>query len=244
MKTDTPAVRFAINGELATITLNRPDTLNAMNLAWVNDFATAVDAIAAASTVSTVIVKGAGRAFCSGIDIKMLAAEGMPDGFYETQERAFRALETMDKISIAVLHGQCICGGLQLAISCDIRICHAQTQISMPAVGEGLLPGLSAYRLPRLIGLGHARRLILSGQTISPPEALQMGLVDHVIDENNFEPEVERLIKHYASLPRTAVNATRQALGNAFDATFDEAFETSKKLMTNCLAALDTPRHS
>ena len=79
--------------------------------------------VATEPDVRTVLVRGAGRAFCAGMDLEMSSRQGMPDGFYEGQERAFRELELMDKIIIAAVHGYCLGGGLQLAISCDIRIC-------------------------------------------------------------------------------------------------------------------------
>ena len=156
------AVLLEYDGPLARITLNRPEVLNAMNLAWVQGLDAAVSAVAAEPKVRVVLVRGAGSAFCSGLDLDMLAQEGMSPGFYELQERAFHGLEVMNKITIAVLHGYGLGGGLQLAISCDIRVCSTECRLGLPAINEGLIPGLAPFRLPRLIGLGPARRLILS----------------------------------------------------------------------------------
>src|SRR5689334_10515396 len=98
------AVLFEVEGPLARITLNRPGALNAMNLDWIQALEAAVNAAAGEPAVRVVLVRGAGRAFCAGIDLDMLGAERMPPHFYEGQERAFRALETMDKITVAALH--------------------------------------------------------------------------------------------------------------------------------------------
>src|SRR5687767_8686895 len=135
-------------GPLATITLNRPEVLNAENLAWVQGLGTAVAAVAGEPEVRVVVIRGAGRAFSAGMDLDMLGSEGMPPGFYEGQERAFRALETLDKIVIAVLHGYCLGGGLQLAIACDIRIASSACQLGLPAAREGVFPGMAVFRLP------------------------------------------------------------------------------------------------
>src|SRR3954451_1548838 len=92
VKRDEDAVLLQVEGPLATITLNRPAVLNAMNLAWVHSLEAAVERVAAEPEVRVVVVGGAGRAFCAGIDLDMLGQEGMPPGFYEGQERAFRGL--------------------------------------------------------------------------------------------------------------------------------------------------------
>ncbi len=130
-------VLLRIDGAIAWITLNRPDVLNAENLAWIQALDEAVGEIAAAVAVRVVVVRGAGRAFCAGIDLEMLSREGMPDGFYEGQERAFRALEMLNAITIAGIHGHCLGGGVQLAISCDIRVSSDDCNIGLPAVNEG-----------------------------------------------------------------------------------------------------------
>ncbi|MBI2115277.1 MAG: enoyl-CoA hydratase/isomerase family protein, partial [candidate division NC10 bacterium] len=133
------AVLVEYDGPLARITLNRPEKLNAINLAWVQELDAAVSALAARPGVRVVVVRGAGRAFCAGLDLDMLAREGMPSGLYELQERAFHGLEVMGKITVAILHGYCLGGGLQLAIACDIRVCSTECRIDLPAINEGLV---------------------------------------------------------------------------------------------------------
>jgi enoyl-CoA hydratase/carnithine racemase len=167
----------------------------------------------------------------------MLAVEGIPDGFYEKQEQAFQGLELMDKITIAALHGYCLGGGLQLAIACDIRLCSAGCRLGLPAVKEGLFPGMAPFRLPRLIGLGAARRLILSGELIGPDEAFQMGLVDHLAPVENFEAGVGRLLEHYLAAPPTALLASKQLMRQAFNASFETVFTESLPLLAVCLAS-------
>jgi enoyl-CoA hydratase/carnithine racemase len=232
-----PVVLFRVEGDVATITLNRPEVLNAENLAWVEGLQAATDALTRAPDVRIVVIRGAGRAFSAGMDLDMLASGGMPPGFYEGQERAFRALETMDKIVIAVIHGYCLGGGLQLATACDIRIASSDCQIGLPAAREGVFPGMSVFRLPRLIGLGPARRLILSGETIGPEEALQLGLVDYVVPADGFEDGVTTIIERYRSTPRMAAITSKRLLDRAFDASFDVVYQESIPLLADCLAS-------
>src|SRR5690242_9444663 len=144
------------NGALVRITLNRPDRLNAMDLAWIEDLNEIVDQLETNSDVAVVVIRGAGRAFCAGLDLDMLEASSMPPGFYEGQERAFRKLEMLDAITIAAIHGYCLGGGVQLAVACDLRVCSSDAQLGLPAISEGLLPGLAPFRLPRVVGLGAA----------------------------------------------------------------------------------------
>ena len=214
---DERAILLELDGPLARITLNRPAVLNALNLAWVRELDAAADAVAARREVRAVLIRGAGRAFCAGLDLDMLGREGMPPGFYELQERAFRTLETLDAIVIAALHGYCLGGGLQLATACDIRICSTECRLGLPAVLEGLFPGMSPYRLPRLIGLGPARRLILSGDQVGPDEALRLGLVDHLVPAAEFDAGVAAIVDRYLQAPLACLDHRTQTCAAGTD---------------------------
>ena len=231
------AVLLAYDGPLAQITLNRPAVLNAMNMEWVEGFDAAVSAVAAAPDVRVVVVRGAGRAFCAGLDLNMYAREGMPDGFYELQERAFHKLELIDKITIAALHGHCLGGGVQLAIACDIRVCATDCRIGLPAINEGLFPGMAPLRLLQLIGPGPARRLILSGEVIGPDEALRLGLIDHLAPAERFDAGVADVVQQYLAAPPTAAIATKHLIRRALDTSFDTIYEESRRLLAECLAS-------
>jgi enoyl-CoA hydratase/3-hydroxyacyl-CoA dehydrogenase len=230
-------VMLEYDGPLARITLNRPAVLNAMNMDWVAGLDSVVRAVAAAPDVRVVLVRGAGRAFCAGLDLDMFAREGMPPGFYELQEQAFRQLEQMDKITIAALHGYCLGGGVQLAIACDIRICAGDACIGLPAIREGLFPGMAPLRLVQLIGLGPARRLILSGEVIGPEQALQLGLIDHLTPAERFDAGVADVVERYLAAPAAAARATKRLIRRALDTSFDAIYEESRQLLAECLAS-------
>ncbi len=243
------AVLLETREHVARVTLNRPAVLNAMDEEWVEGLEAAVEAIAADPRVRVAILQGAGRSFCAGLDLDMLAVRGMPDGFYATQERAFRRLELMEPLAIAAIHGHCLGGGLQLAIACDLRIAARDAKFGLPAANEGLFPGMAPFRLPRLIGIGRARRLILSGEVVDAETALAYGLVDHLVEDESFGSEVEVLVERYLATPRLAAQASKRLLDSAFTSSFDESYERSVPLLERCLdspevaAAAEAWRH-
>ena len=143
----------------------------------------------------------------------------------------------MDTITVAALHGYCLGGGLQLAVACDIRICSTDCRLGLPAGELGLFPGMAVYRLPRLIGLGPARRIILHGDLIEPEEALRLGLVDHLVPAETFEQGVSQIVARYLAAPRAASSATKRLMAQAFEAPFASVYEESRSLLKQCLAS-------
>jgi enoyl-CoA hydratase len=194
--------------------------LNIMNMEWVQGLDAAVRAAAAASVVRVVLVRGA------GLDLVIYARDGMPPGFYELQERAFRRLELMDKITIAAVHRHCLGGGVQLAIACGIRVCASECRVGLPAIHEGLFPGMAPLRLPQLIGLAPARRLILSGEVIEPDEALRLGLTDHMMPAERFDAGVADVVQRYLAAPATAAIAAKHLISRTLDTAFDTIYRS------------------
>jgi enoyl-CoA hydratase/carnithine racemase len=238
-----PPVVVAVDGPIATITFNRPDKLNAADLAQCHALEAAVAAVGVEPGVRLVLLRGAGRSFGSGIDRDMLAG-GMPPDFLPSHERAYAALEDMDKLVIAVLHGHVLGAGLLAALACDLRICSTDAILGLLAARYGLFPALGTFRLPRLIGLGPARRLILSGETVEPAEAYRLGLVDHLVPADRFDDAVAELIAHYAALSPASVVAVKRLTARAFDAPRDEVLAEALPLLRACLAAPDVAEAS
>jgi enoyl-CoA hydratase/carnithine racemase len=231
-----------IDGDRATIALNRPDKLNALDLALVAAFEEAAREVAADPRVAIVVVRGHGRSFCAGLDLDMFAAEGMSMEFYRHQERGFRLLETMDKTVIAAVHGHCLGGGVQLAAACDVRVASSNAVIGLPAVDEGLFPGMAPYRLPRLVGKGRAASLILTGRSLTAHEAERIGLVDHVVDTDDFDAQLAGVVDEYARAPHEAAAASKRLMALSYDAGFGEALEASEELLEACLRAPEVAR--
>ncbi len=231
-----------ITGRRATIALNRPEKLNALNLELVASLEKVAQAVSADRSVDVVVVRGSGRSFCAGLDLGMFAAEGMSQEFYRRQERGFRLLETMDKTVIAAIHGHCLGGGVQLAAACDIRVANSDSVIGLPAVDEGLFPGMAPYRLPRLVGKGRAASLILTGEKITAEEACRIGLVDHVVDATNFDEALRDVVDRYARAPRQAAVASKRLIASSYDTPFEAVLKESEALLEECLQAPEVAR--
>jgi enoyl-CoA hydratase len=230
-------VLLDVEGPLARVTLNRPEVLNAANLAFMEDFEAVVEALEAAREVKLVLVRGNGRAFSAGLDLDMSAGGKSPAllGFFERQERSRGRLEALDTITIAAVHGYCLGGGLQLAIACDIRICSSDCKLGLPAVLEGIIPGMAPVRLPRLIGLGPARRLVLSGEVIDAEESLRLGMVDYVVPAERFEEETAAIVERYLNVPHTGAVASKRLMRRAFEQPLSALEAEMVPLIADCL---------
>ena len=188
MQLDT--MDFERNGRIGCLTLNRPTILNAMNYQGALDLNRAAEMMRDDPDVRLVLIRGAGRAFCTGIDLKQLAAGETPHAYYEQWDRALRILEQTEKVLLCAMHGYALGGGLQLALACDIRIATEDCQLGLPAIKEGIVPGLGTLRLPRYIGLGRAKWMALSGANIDGRRAYDIGLIDHVVKTATFDADV------------------------------------------------------
>lgn len=214
-----------LEGGLARITLNRPEVLNAMNLAWPKELLAITEMLATDKRVKVVLITGTGRAFCSGIDLKELSGAGIPMQWFRDTELAFRAVEKLDKLVICAMHKYCIGGGLQLSLASDIRIATDTTQFALTAVKECLIPGMGTFRLARYIGLGRAKRIALSGEYIDAQEAHAIGLVDYLVPEADFEKRVREITEGHLKIASQGQRQTKHLLSLAFDLNWDEFLE-------------------
>ena len=231
---------YESDGELIRLTLNRPQALNAVNYQGVVELHEAAQAIHDEPTTRAVIIRGAGRAFCSGIDLKELAAGETPHAYFDHWDRALRLLELSDKLVLCAIQGYGLGGGLQLPLACDVRIATPDCQLGLPAAKEGFIPGLGTYRLPRYIGLGRAKRLALSGENVDGNEALRIGLVDYLVDARNFDAEVEALTQHYLSISSEGARQTKLMLSAFQDYTHAQYFE---EYLRRQVIAMGSPDH-
>jgi enoyl-CoA hydratase len=175
---------YTIADRIATITINRPDKLNALNALVIAELGSAIDEARGASDVGAIILTGAGRAFVAGADISELESQD-PVSMKALAQRGqdvFRRFETSPKPTIAAVNGFALGGGCELAMSCHMRIASEQAKFGQPEVKLGLVPGYGGtQRLPRLIGKGRALQLLLTGEIIDAAEAYRIGLVNRVV---------------------------------------------------------------
>ncbi|HWM88837.1 MAG TPA: enoyl-CoA hydratase/isomerase family protein [Kofleriaceae bacterium] len=237
MKLET--MHFERRGRVGTLTLDRPHLLNAMNLQGALDLNRMAEMIRDDREVHLVLIRGAGRAFSTGIDLKQLGAGQMPHDYYEHWDRALRILELAEAVLLCAMHGYALGGGLQLSLACDIRIASADCQLGLPAIKEGIVPGLGTYRLPRYIGLGRAKWMVLSGDNVDGRRAGEIGLVDHVVEPDAFDREVDRLVEKYSRVCSEGTRQSKMLLNMPFETPHGQFFEEYLRRQRIALASPD-----
>ena len=177
---------YQVEDKIATVTINRPEVLNALNGETISELTTVVDQIAEDKTVNGVIITGAGdKSFVAGADIKELATKTPITGrdLSLAGQSVFRKIEKLPKPVVAAVNGFALGGGCELAMACHMRIASANARFGQPEVGLGIIPGYGGtQRLPRLVGKGIGLELLLGGGMIDAAEAYRIGLVNSVIE--------------------------------------------------------------
>src|SRR6266436_5794255 len=209
-------VLVAVEAGIATVTLNRPDQRNAMNTALLRGLRGAIDSLDERRDVRVVVVKGAGPAFCSGMDLKeMEAREGAQgadpeSGVIEVLGRVERSRHP----TIAMVHGDAIAGGCELALHCDLRVAADVARFGMPLARIGLVvPFVLGQKLLEIIGPAHTRHLLFTGQPIDARRAHEIGMVHHVVAAAELEAATAQLaqgIAGNAPLALAGIKATIQ----------------------------------
>jgi enoyl-CoA hydratase len=218
---DYEFMRLEKEGKLAWLTFTRENHLNAMNNACIDQINRIAMALREDPDVRLVVIRGEGRAFSTGIDLKELAADRIEMDYHRRWEQALRLFETMEKLVIVGMHGYCLGGALQLALAADIRVSTAECKIGLPAIKESLIPGLATLRLPRYIGWGRAKKMILGGQNIDGQEALRIGLVDHIALEEDFFSHLDEIADDYLAACSVGTRMSKLVTNRAFDLDYE-----------------------
>lgn len=233
-------MQLEIDGAVARLTLQRPEVLNAGDAEWVADLVQAVGRVGRTPDVRVAVVTGAGRAFCTGVDLEALAGGRFGLADFVAWEDAMTAIERLDVVFVAAINGHCLGGGLQLALVCDYRVASADALLGLPAVKECLIPSMALYRLPRLVGLARARELILLGEPVTAATAERYGLVNAVVPAAALAAEVDQVVRRLLAAPRASVAASKRLTARAFDHDF-EAFRAA--MQAEFAACLASPEH-
>lgn len=226
-----------IDGRVATVTINRPDKLNALNGPVRCQFVGALDELRSNEEVRVAIVTGAGeKAFIAGADIGEFEGRTAIDQFRVMKGfGVFDAVDVFPKPVIAAINGFCLGGGCELAMACDIRIASEKAKLGQPEVNLGILPGGGGtQRLPRLVGLGNAFKLLYTGDMISAAEALRIGLVDEVVAPDKLMDRVRELAATIAQKSPAALQLIKEALRASVRTPLDEGLRHEATLF--CLA--------
>src|SRR6266545_7618526 len=229
------SVLYEVSNGVATLTLNRPDVLNALHHELAAELADHALAAAQDPDVWVVVVRGAGRAFCSGMDRKALSAGRIGEAFYRHWIRALNTLEDMDKLVVGVLHGFSIGGGLQLAVACDVRLAADDAVLGLGATRHGLIPDGSILRLARIIGLGRAKELTLLNDHIAPEAALTIGLVNWVVPASQIDAKLGEIVEKAFHASRTATGHAKRLLHASFHTDPRDMIEAVIRAQADCM---------
>jgi enoyl-CoA hydratase len=209
-------VQYEVADGVATVTLNRPDVLNAMNQAMREALTRRFTALATDEDVRVIVVTGAGeRAFSVGADVREFVAPQTPVRFRD-QRRLVDFRQVMDRCPqpiIAAIRGYALGGGLELALACDIRVAGDDAQLGLTEINLAIIPGGGGtQRLPRLLGRGKALELILTGARIDAAEALRLGLVERVVPAAEARPHAMALARELAGKAPVALRYAKEAV--------------------------------
>jgi enoyl-CoA hydratase len=232
-----------VKDQIARITFNRPNVLNALNRKTVEELGDALNSARQDNSVRVVILTGAGeKAFVAGADINELAVRTPVDGkdFSLFGQEIIHRLETLGKPSIAAINGFALGGGCELALACTMRIASKNAKLGQPEVKLGILPGYGgSQRLPRLCGKGAAHELILTGEMIPAEEALRIGLVNRVVELAELIPTAEGIAKKIIANAPLAVKYAMEAIEHGMEMPQEEGLFLEATLFGLCCATED-----
>jgi enoyl-CoA hydratase len=217
---------FDVADRIATITVNRPDKLNALNDALIAELRAAIAEARRRPDVGAVLLTGAGRAFVAGADIGELVDQTAVEGKARAQrgQQAFRRFETSPKPTLAAVNGFALGGGCELAMACHLRIASEAAKFGQPEVKLGIVPGYGgSQRLPRLVGKGRALQLLLTGEMIDAAEAYRIGLVNRVVPAGELLPAARALLSTILAQGPLAVAHCLEAVDRGLDLGLDDA---------------------
>jgi enoyl-CoA hydratase len=219
-------LQYAVSDRIATITVNRPDKLNALNDRVIAELGDAIDAARADASVGAVILTGAGRAFVAGADISELEKHSAISAkeLARRGQEVFRRFETSSKPTVAAVNGFALGGGCELAMACHVRIASDAAKFGQPEVKLGLVPGYGGtQRLARLVGKGRALQLLMTGEMIDAQEAYRIGLVNRVFPAADLLDGAKKMLQSILANSPLAVAHCIELVDRGYDITLEEA---------------------
>ena len=217
---------YDVADRIATITVNRPDKLNALNDATIAELGRAIDAAVADPAVAAVILTGAGRAFVAGADIGELATQTPMEAIARARrgQSTFDRFERSPKPTVAAVNGFALGGGCELAMACHVRIAADTAKFGQPEVKLGILPGYGGtQRLPRLVGTGRALQLLMSAEMIDAAEAYRIGLANKVVPAADVVPAARAFVQQLLANGPLAVAACIDAVVRGMEMPLPDA---------------------
>jgi enoyl-CoA hydratase len=235
---------YALEDGVATITINRPKALNALNLATVLELKDCVEKIAKdTDNVKVVIITGGGeKSFVAGADITEMATMNPAQGraWAQVGQNVFSEIESLPQPVIAAINGFALGGGCELSCACDIRYCSENAKFGQPEVGLGITPGFGGtQRLARTIGRGVAKEWIYTGAIYDSAEAFRVGLVNKVVPQAELIPTVAKLAKKIAKQAPVAVQMSKAAIVNGINCDVRTGINYEAEVFGLCFSTAD-----
>jgi enoyl-CoA hydratase len=238
-----PTLFFDLDGAIATVTLHRPEALNALNAAMFDDLEQVFADLAADTTVRAILLTGSGeRAFAAGADIRGLVLTDAVSGksVSERGQQVFAQIERCNKPVIACINGVALGGGCELALACTFRLASDKARLGLPELKLGLIPGYGGtQRLPRLIGRGAALRLMLTAQIVDAPEALRLGLVEEVVPAADLMQRARALAETISTMAPLAVAGVLEAVARGDVRSLEEGQRAEAEIFGRLCATAD-----
>jgi 2-(1,2-epoxy-1,2-dihydrophenyl)acetyl-CoA isomerase len=220
---------YTVDNGIATITLNRPDVFNAFDDQQSYELQDALKKVTRDAAVRVVILTGAGRAFCSGQDLKAIAGaekRSLSDSLHKRYNPIIKAMRELPKPIICRLNGVAAGAGCSLALACDYVVASSEASLIEVFINVGLvLDSGSSYFLPRLVGMRKAFELSTLGTKVKADEALRLGLVNQVVTPEELDAAVQEIAARYASAPTKTIGLMKKMLNKSFESSLDEMLE-------------------
>ena len=234
MSEQPPTVLFEKRGDIAVVTLNRPDALNAFSVRMRDELWEVLGAVRDDPDVRGMLLQGAGeRAFCAGADLTEFgtAPSQAVARTVRWERDVWGLLLGLPKPTVAALHGYCLGSGLEMAVLCDLRVAADDAVFGMPEAGLGLVPAAGGTQLlPRLLGPGRALDLLLSSRRFGAGEALEYGLVTQVVARSELSGAATALLRRVLRAPGPALAAAKRALAEGADVPLASALDLERRL--------------
>ena len=238
----TVNVLYETKDNIAIITINRPDALNALNLDVLAELSQAVDKAEKDDGVYVLIITGAERSFVAGADIGQMKDFSPVEAkaFGDFGNSVFLKIESLSKPVVAAVNGFALGGGCELCMACDIRVASEKAKFGQPEVSLGITPGFGGtQRLPRIVGLSKAKELILTAKQIKADEALRIGLVDHVVPAEELMGVALGLAGDIAKNAQIAVRQSKSAINNGMQCDIETGAAFESQAFALCFSTED-----
>lgn len=227
-------------GKIATLTIHRPEALNALNSALLDELSEVVQELSTNQEISVLIITGEDRSFVAGADIAEMAQYTPEEALSFARKGAglFRRIELLPQVVIASINGFCLGGGCELAMACDLRIASEKAKMGQPETGLGIPPGFGGtQRLPRLVGIERAKELIFSSRIIRADEALAIGLISRVVPHDELMSQTMALAQSIAAQSPSALRLAKDAINRGIQSDIDTALSIENDLFALAFAS-------